>query len=189
MAAAEEASGVTAEARRQTETLQSLLREKRTSMPGDIELLAEYRDAVALEREGDSEVRSRRYVSAVATYESAMARYDAAAAARERQVSDVEGVVDRYAQALEAEDLGALGALHTSLTRQMSDDWKSFFDAVSDLRARLTVDEIEFQKGGATARLSVQLLYSGARDQVHHWDMIMRQEQETWLVSEVRRKS
>jgi tetratricopeptide (TPR) repeat protein len=187
----EEARQVTERSLRETEALQTGLRERRTSMPADFEFLAEYRDAVALEREGDRNVQDGRYTTAVEKYESAMARYDAAAAARERQLADINGVVARYARALEAEDLRALGALHSNFTQQMREDWDSFFDAVNDLSAQLSVENIEFREGAATAHLSVRLLYSGVRgsEKAHEWDMDMSQQKKDWLISEVRRKS
>jgi hypothetical protein len=160
-------------------------------MPSELEVLAAYREAVALEREADDQMQRQRYATASRKYESAIAKYEAAKKTRERQQSDIRDVVRRYAEAMEAEDVGTLESLHAAFSHKARDDWVAFFDSVSDLKTRVSVDYIEFDERGATTRVSVQLLYSGssASDEIHKWDMIMQQRDGTWLISEVRRNT
>ncbi len=189
--AAEQARQTTATEQRESETFRQRVRETKAMMPANVEFLGEYREAVALEREADDQMGRQRYATASRKYESAIAKYEAAKRKREQQESDIRNVVRQYAAALEAEDVGRLESLHVTLTRPARDDWNRFFDSVTDLRARVSVDYIEFNERGATTRVSVQFLYSGAgsSDETHKWDMVMQQQGGNWLIAEVRRKT
>lgn len=171
----------------EAKALQDSLQRIKTKLDDEYIFLAEYQQAVGAESSGDALFKNGDHIGAVRSYQKAAQLYEAVTRVRERQVGQVQAVIETYEKALENKDLRLLKSLYVNFTQKMQTEWARVFKTTDDIEAQLSIEELAFQKEKVTTSVAVRLKYSGFVDSDNRfmWKIQLVETSSGWLIANI----
>jgi hypothetical protein len=104
---------------------------------------------------------------------------------------EVNGVLARYARAIESNNLDALRQVYPGMTQPQQRGWEQFFQLVRDVKADLSVGQLQLTGGGAEAQVTGTYSYQNtstgrAERQPVSFHATFRENGGRWEISQVR---
>jgi serine/threonine protein kinase len=104
---------------------------------------------------------------------------------------DIRSVVEAYGNAVESQDLDNIRRLYPGITPAQQRGWQQFFQTVRDVKAQLTVANLDVSNGTAEAQVTGVYTYSNSSTrqterQPVAFHMSLRRESTGWRITQVR---
>jgi hypothetical protein len=105
--------------------------------------------------------------------------------------AEIRGIVAEYARAIESKSLGDLQRVYPGMTAIQQRGWAQFFQLVRDVKARLSIAQLDYSAGAAEAKITGTYTYLNtstgrAESQPVSFQASFRDEGGRWRIRQVR---
>jgi len=159
----------------------------KTGLKAEHKLLPEYEQAEEFQNKGKDQADQGQFNLAYDNNTKAIRLYEMTVQKRIEDKEKIRGAIDGYVQAIKAKDFRNSTFIKADYKSELQNQWKPFFDLAEDIKIDYKINEIEFEKNGAQAKVVVTMQYSGAGGSGNsaEWNVKLTEERSNWVIANI----